>query len=61
MFFDFLNFNPFAFLMGGHSTSNVAFVNQGNVQIAMNIAFNSPGAIQNATNIGMNSAIIYQR
>jgi hypothetical protein len=61
MFFDLFNmFNVFG-MLNGHSSSNVTFVNQGNVQIALNLAINSPGAVQNITNFASNNAIIFQR
>jgi hypothetical protein len=42
------------------STSNVTFINQGNMQIALNLAVNSPGAFQSLGQFATNNAVIYQ-
>lgn len=42
-------------------TSNVTFINQGNMQIALNLAINSPGAVQSIGQIATNNVLIFQR
>jgi hypothetical protein len=43
------------------NTSNVTFINQGNLQLALNLAINSPGAVQTIGQFATNNAIVFQR
>jgi hypothetical protein len=43
------------------NTSNVTFINQGNMQLALNLAINSPGAVQNIGQFATNNVIVFQR
>jgi hypothetical protein len=42
------------------STSNITFINQGNMQIALNLAVNSPGAVQIIGQNAVNNGYVYQ-